>query len=170
MEILFTEKQIQKGIEDIALPVTILQPDVLLCTLSGAVPFFSDLIKHLQFDFEVDFIKARSYNINGRQEDEVHVTGPFSDLEGKNVMIVEDMIDSGNTLRSILKHLQICKCRQVSIATLLVRDSFHNGLTFNNKPIFLCYCFNVKTDQWLVGYGLDDNGLKRNLKDIYVNI
>lgn len=171
MKILFTEKEIQDRITQAAFLLNNdfeEKPDVILCVLSGSILFFSDLIKQLTFDFEIDFIKTSSYSANGVQQ-QISIKGPFSiDLEGKRVLIIEDIIDSGRTLQQLLVYLRDFKCKEVEIVSLLKRKATQAHFTYEDRRVKVGYCFEVEDDAWLIGYGLDDDQKKRNLKDIYV--
>lgn len=168
MEVLLSEKQIQQYIYEMASMTNHSndKPDVIICALSGAVFFFNDLIKQLDFDFEIDFIKPTSFDSTGQRYYQTQIIGPFGgiSLEGKKVMVVEDIIDSGRTLNSIVNHLRGMGCSDIWVKSLLLRKS----LDIATLPCRVSYCFEVESDDWLIGYGLDDNQKKRNLKDIYV--
>lgn len=167
MEVLLSEKQIKEYVWTIANAInrSETKPDVLICTLTGALPFFSDLIKYLDFDFEIDFVKIRTYIRNGEQDKNCAIWGPFDiDLKGRNVLIVEDIVDSGYTLNTLYSKIKgLHTPANIKFISLLKRKGTELG-----SEIDLDYCFEVEDDSWLIGYGLDDNQKKRNLKDIYV--
>ena len=167
MKKFITKQQIEQEVRNMAfvLENNPDSPDVILCTLSGAVLFFSDLIKKMErTDFVIDFIKCKSYVSNGEQVECV-VTGPFGNtpLTGKNVLIVEDLIDTGKTVEAIYKHLLPHNCKSITFATLLQRSGFEHDPQYK-----IIKAFTVMPQDWLVGYGLDDNDKKRNLPDIYL--
>jgi hypoxanthine phosphoribosyltransferase len=141
-------------------------PDVILCTLSGAVLFFSDVIRNMErTDFEIDFIKCKSYVSNGEQV-ACDVQGPFGNvsLKDKNVLVIEDLVDTGRSIEAIYNHLQRYQYKSLTFATLLQRKGWEPDLS---KYKFM-KCFLVEKEEWLVGYGLDDNDKKRNLPEIYL--
>lgn len=168
MQIFLTEQQIQQYTWTIAHHINRMRekPDVLLCVLTGSLPFFSDLIKHLDFDFEIDFIKIRTYIRNGFQDKNCMLWGPFDiDLKDKNVLVVEDIVDSGWTLNALYQNIQgVHSPRGIRFVSLLKRKE----AKLDTEKIKLDYCFEVENNDWLIGYGLDDNQKKRNLKDIYI--
>lgn len=163
IKIILDEDHIQSIVKQLAFKLSDMHFDVVLCTLSGAVPFFSDLIKHLEGDFEVDYIQAKSYK--DMVQGSCVVRGPFgtTDLRNKKVLVVEDIIDTGKTVVEIEKWLNLFACESITFVALLKRQ----GTTLPSN----CYgCIEVEPG-WLYGYGLDDeNGKKRNLPYIYVNI
>ncbi len=165
MNLLFHEHQIQAAVRDVARDLNqgfvFKRPDVIVCTLSGGVPFFSDLIKLLEFDFEIDFIRASSYKNNEQRE--CTINGLFGiELGGKNILVIEDMVDTGKTLQALDIYFKQCACESVTFLSLLKRKEVQVA-----DEIILHYCLEVGVEDWLVGYGLDDNGLKRNLTSIY---
>ncbi len=169
MKLLLSEKQIQQYIWTMAQSINRakVKPDVIICTLSGATPFFSDLIKHLDFDFEIDFVKIRTYVRNGEQDKNCMIWGPFdADLRGCNVMVIEDIVDSGYTLNALYSNIVgLNQLNSIKFTSLLKRKG-----AVIRQEIDLDFCFEVEDDAWLIGFGLDDNGMRRNLRDIYVNI
>jgi hypoxanthine phosphoribosyltransferase len=106
--ILFTSKQIQDKVTEIAQSIdfkhTVDDNVVMICVLNGGFMFFSDLVKNMSTDIEVDFIRAKSYN--GQDQGVVHILKDIeTDIEGKDVYVVDDFYDTGNTLDRILEHL-----------------------------------------------------------------
>jgi hypoxanthine phosphoribosyltransferase len=157
--ILFTSEQIQDKVTEMAHAIdfkhTTLDDVVMICVLNGGFMFFSDLVKNMSIDFEVDFIRAKSYN--GQDQGVVHILKDIeTNIEGKDVYVVDDFYDTGSTLDRILEHLSTQNPKSLEIVTLLTRDI---------SPIPECpYTTGfIIRDEWVYGYGLDDNGLKRNL-------
>ena len=165
MDILIHEKQIKERIQDMALQLEEHTtkydnnlPPVFICVLNGAYKFFTDLVSEYNGLCEIDFIRAKSYNgkdnSNGVQiKSDVEV-----DLYGKNLYIIDDIIDTGNTMKELVIHLSQKSPNRISIISMLKRKN-------NTHPIDL-YGFEID-DEWAVGYGLDDNGLRRNENNIY---
>ena len=134
----------------------------IICVLNGAVYFTMDLIKYFDFNYKIDFIKIKSYVDMNRGEISSE-TFNFKNLINEDVIIIEDIIDSGKTLEFLVKEMELFKFRSLSIVTLLKRKNINK---INNKDIDW-YGFEIK-DKYVIGYGLDINNLFRNLKDIYI--
>jgi len=157
--VLFTEKEIKKRVESLAIEVSYRnnlenQPRVMIGVLNGAFMFFTDLVRKMKVDCEIDFIQAKSYL--GQVQDRVDILKDINvDITGKDVYIVDDIFDSGNTMRKLITHLQKKNPKSITPVTLFKRKySYHDTLI---------YGFELEGEMFLVGYGLDStNGLKRN--------
>jgi len=161
--ILFTSKQIQDKVTQIAHSIdfkhTVDDNVVMICVLNGGFMFFSDLVKNMTIDVEIDFIRAKSYN--GQDQGVVHILKDIeTNIEGKDVYVVDDFYDTGSTLDRILEHLSTQNPKSLEIVTLLTRDV---------SPIPECpYTTGfIIRDEWVVGYGMDNNSKERNLDYIY---
>ena len=157
--------EISKAIEEVALQITNdLEGEpmpLFLSILNGAFMFTSDLLKHIPFNCEVSFIKIASYN-------GVNSTGKVNELlgldtivEGRTVVIVEDIVDSGNTLETLVRLLLKKRPKQLKIATLLYKPDAYT------KDIKIDYIGKNIPNDFIVGYGLDYDKLGRNYPDIY---
>jgi hypoxanthine phosphoribosyltransferase len=157
--VLFTEKEIQTRVKSLALEVSYKNnPEnssrVMIGVLNGAFMFFADLVRNMKVDCEIDFMQAKSYL--GQVQDRVDILKDVSiDLTGKDVFIVDDIYDSGNTMKRLIAHLQTKGAKSITPVTLFRRSySYMDGLM---------YGFELNNEAWLVGYGLDaTNGTKRN--------
>jgi hypoxanthine phosphoribosyltransferase len=157
--VLFTEKEIQTRVKSLALEVSYKNnPEnssrVMIGVLNGAFMFFADLVRNMKVDCEIDFMQAKSYL--GQVQDRVDILKDVSiDLTGKDVFIVDDIYDSGNTMKRLIAHLQTKGAKSITPITLFKRSySYMDGLI---------YGFELNNEAWLVGYGLDaTNGTKRN--------
>ena len=165
MEMLLTQTQIAQETYKIAYKITQDHlksgnelPPVFICILNGGFMFFTELVKHLSPNIEIDFIQASSYEGKDNSGG-VKITNELkTDLKGKQVYLVDDLVDTGNTMREILFYLEDYRPSDVKIVT-----AFHRKNSPHHVDHYAC---EVK-DEWLVGYGLDDNGLKRNLPELY---
>ena len=133
-------------------------PPVFICVLNGAYKFFTDLVSEYHGVCEIDFVRAKSYNGKDNSGGVEIKKDVEVGLLGKNVYIIDDIIDSGNTMNTLVKHFEKQSPNKISVISLLKRKE-------NPYPIDL-YGFEIG-DEWVVGYGLDDNGLRRNLNNIY---
>lgn len=161
--ILFTSEQIQEKVKEIAISIdskhTANDDVVMICVLNGGFIFFSDLVQNMWTDIEVDFIRAKSYN--GQDQGVVHILKDIeTNIEGKYVYVVDDFYDTGNTLERILEHLSALNPRSLQMITLLTRDIS----PLSEYPHISGF---VIQDQWVVGYGMDNNSKERNLDYIY---
>lgn len=132
-----------------------------IAILNGSFMFASDLFKQLTVDAELCFIKLASYKGMRSSGRVVTSIGLDEDLFGKDVIIVEDIVDTGKTLHDFLPKLLHQQPRSLKIATLLHKS------TATEYPLTLDYTGFDIPDKFVVGYGLDYEGLGRNLKEIY---
>ena len=157
--VLFTEEEIQTRVKSLAIEVSYKNnPEnssrVMIGVLNGAFMFFTDLVRNMKVDCEIDFMQAKSYL--GQVQDRVDILKDVSiDLKDKDVFIVDDIYDSGNTMKRLVAHLQTKGAKSITPVTLFKRS-------FSNME-GLMYGFELHNEAWLIGYGLDaTNGTKRN--------
>ena len=161
--VLFTEKEIQTRVKSLALEVSYKNnPEnssrVMIGVLNGAFMFFADLVRNMEVDCEIDFMQAKSYI--GQVQDRVNILKDvIIDLTDKDVFVVDDIYDSGNTMKCLIAHLQTKGPKSITPVTLFKRSySYMEDLM---------YGFELNKEVWLTGYGLDaTNGHKRNQKFI----
>jgi hypoxanthine phosphoribosyltransferase len=161
--VLFTSEQIQDKVTEIAHAIDFKHTSnddvVMICVLNGGFMFFSDLVKHMSTNVEIDFIRAKSYN--GQDQGVVHITKDIeTNIEGKHVYVVDDFYDTGNTLNRILEHLSTQNPKSLEIVTLLTRD-------ISPIPDYPHMTGFMVKDEWVVGYGMDNDKKERNLDYIY---
>ncbi len=135
---------------------------VLVAVLKGAIIFLADLIRHITVDTEVEFVRLSSYGKARTSSGTVTIIKDIQvDIRDKHVLIVEEIIDSGRTLRFLYDRIKSAGPASVEIVTLLDKASKRVAET----PVK--YVGRVIDDQFLVGYGLDLEEHCRNLPDIY---
>lgn len=134
---------------------------VFLGVLNGCFMFMADLMKEITIAAEVCFVKVASYEGEVRQ-DVKEILGLTIDLKDREVIIVEDVVDTGHTLDYLLNEIKKLKPASVSVCTLLLKPG---KLLYPLDDI--AYVGFEIPDEFVVGYGLDYKGLGRNLKDIY---
>ncbi|MGD0766491.1 MAG: hypoxanthine phosphoribosyltransferase [Dehalococcoidia bacterium] len=137
---------------------------ILLGVLKGSYVFLADLSRHMEEPPEVDFIQLSSYGLQGtvasrRIEVCLH---PRIELEDRHVVIVEDIVDSGRTLRFLRDYVALRRPASLRVCSLLVRDRVRDPDEMVDYPGFTI------GDGWLVGYGLDCAEKYRTLPDIHV--
>ena len=160
-----TQDEIESRIEDLAQSINnnlnLKTPPVFLVVLKGGFMFASELIKRVTRECETHFITASSYR--GTQRDEIVTLSELNsfDLTGKDIYIIEDIVDSGNTLKTILEKFDTLKVNSVKVLTLFDKPAAHKNIFTN-----ITSCFKIPND-FIVGYGLDYNQLGRNLTNIY---
>ncbi|MGM0636189.1 MAG: hypoxanthine phosphoribosyltransferase [Bacteroidota bacterium] len=133
---------------------------VFVGVLNGAFMFLSDLMKHYPGDCEVSFMRLQSYE-GTESTGKVKSIYGLEELNGKDIILVEDIIDTGNTLVEILSQVQQTKVNSYKIASLFQKPDVYS------KDIQLDYIGLEIPNRFIVGYGLDYNGLGRNLPEIY---
>jgi hypoxanthine phosphoribosyltransferase len=134
---------------------------VFIIMLKGAFLFAADLLKRVQADCEMVFVRANSYE-GTQSTGKVKMVMPLKEnLHQKDVIIIEDIIDSGKTLHEFLPYLEEQKPASVKIATLLFKPK---SLQYTIHPDYVGFEI---PDAFVVGYGLDYDELGRNLPDIH---
>jgi len=159
-QILFTEHELSNKVGEIAYKISRKEhdfPPVFICVLNGAFMFFTDLVKRVG-ECEIDFIRAKSYM--GITQTNVSISKSIEiDIARKDVYLVDDIYDTGETMKALIQHLNLSEPKSITPITLFKRWSAHNP--------DLTYGFELQDESWLVGYGLDDEkGIQRNLKHI----
>jgi hypoxanthine phosphoribosyltransferase len=163
-EIYLSEETIQQRIKELATAInrdyTGRRP-LFIAILNGSFMFASDLFKQLDIEAELCFIKLASYKGMKSSGNVVTSIGLEDDLFGKEVIIVEDIVDTGKTLHNFLPKLMHQQPKSLKIATLLHKKEA------TAYPLSLDYVGFEIPDKFVVGFGLDYDGLGRNLKEIY---
>lgn len=166
LKILLSEQQIQHRIAEIGAQIDADYPDgtlYLICILKGACFFMADLARSVKRDTFIDFMGISSYGKGKTSSGEVRITKDLDiSLEGADVLIVEDIIDSGLTLNYLVSLLKTRKPRSVRVATLL--DKPERRI----RHVDVAYVGFQIPDEFVVGYGLDYAERYRNLRDVCV--
>jgi len=161
--VLFTEQEIQERVKSLGIQVSYQanpegKPRVMIGVLNGAFMFFSDLVRNMEVDCEIDFIQVKSYQ-NQQQFDIKLLKDINVEIAGKDVYVVDDIFDSGNTMRYLITHLQTRKPKSITPVTL-----FKSNYSYMEN---LIYGFELAEEYWIRGYGLDNvDGTKRNLRHV----
>ena len=134
---------------------------IFIGILNGSFMFAADFVREYPFDCHISFVKLASYNGTNSSGKIKQLVGLNEDLEGKTVIILEDIVDTGNTLEEIYEIFKNKNVKDLKIATLFFKPDVFR------KPLPIDYIGKAIEDKFIVGYGLDYNGLGRNLSDIY---
>ena len=133
-----------------------------LAVMTGAMVFLSDLIRRLPLRVRLDVVRASSYPSRAQRSESVSVIGPVAfDLAGRDVLIVDDILDSGKTLRAIASCA--AGARAASVRTCVLLRKRRDDLAERPRADFVGFDID---DHFVVGYGLDHDNLYRNLPDI----
>lgn len=135
---------------------------VLLCVLNGSIMFYAELMKRLRFDCQVVSTKLSSYEGTSTTGNVKQAMGLTADITGRRVIVVEDIVDSGNTIVELKRILEEKGAAESRICTLLLKPEAYK------KDIRIDYVAMEIPNDFIVGFGLDYDELGRNLKDIYV--
>ncbi|MCC8064418.1 MAG: hypoxanthine phosphoribosyltransferase [Clostridiales bacterium] len=161
-QVLFTEEQLRSRVQALGAEITrdFQGKDklLLLSVLRGSYIFMADLSRAIDLPCLVDFLSVSSYGGGTKSSGQVEIKKDISmDLEGYHVIVVEDILDSGNTLYYLMDLLKLRKAASVSICTLLDKPERRT------KPITADYVGFTVPDAFVVGYGLDYDQKYRNL-------
>lgn len=134
---------------------------VLVSILDGSFIFMADLVRRLDFEFDIEFVKIRSY-------EDMESTGNIElllelhkDIKGKHVLVVEDVVDTGLTIEQFIAQIHGEEPASIRVCTLLSKPDVHNDI------IHIDYIGKEIPPAFVIGYGLDINGKARNLDAIY---
>ncbi len=137
---------------------------LFLSVLNGAFVFSSDLLRRLTIPCEISFVKLASYAGTSSSGHVKELVGLDENIEGRTVVIVEDIVDTGLTLKHLVEKLQARKPKEIRIAVLLLKPGKLQA------DLNMHYVAMRIPNDFIVGYGLDYDGLGRNYRDIYTII
>jgi len=166
LEILITTEQLQRRIQEIGAEITRdyagRRPE-LICVLKGAMLFMSDLMRVIDLNLSIDFIAVSSYGKGKNSTGEVRIVKDLDEpLEGRDIILVEDILDTGLTLNYLVNNFRSRGASSIRIATLLNKPDRRKVEVTPN------YCGFDIPDKFVVGYGLDYAERYRNLPYIGV--
>ena len=134
---------------------------VFVCVMKGGFMFFSDLIKKVHYPIEVDFIKCSSYDGFEQKELSIHYDIE-ADVTDKTVFIVDDILDTGGTMKVLIEHFKQLGAKQVKTISAVYKENV------DFPKHFYIYKQPEGFNPWYIGYGMDDyKGYQRNLDTIY---
>lgn len=165
-EIIISEQELQKTVKKLAVQISNdyqgWKP-LLIGILKGSVVFLADLIRHIDLPLEIDFLGVASYGSSAKSSGVVKITKDCSiDLAGRDIIVVEDIIDTGYSVECIVDLLRSRGVNSLKLCVLLDKADAHK------KRIKIDYRGLIVPNEFLVGYGLDYNEKYRNLP--YVGI
>ena len=129
--------------------------------LDGSFIFMSDLVRCLDFNFTIEFVKIKSYEDTESNGNAEHILELTKSVKGKHIIVVEDIIDTGLTIEVFLEKIRYQEPASLKICTLLSKPEVHNDI------IPIDYLGKEIPPTFVIGYGLDINGHGRQLEDIY---
>lgn len=135
---------------------------LLLGVLNGSFIFAADLMRMLDIECEISFVKMSSYEGTQSTGNVKKLVGLNEDIEGRTIVIVEDIVDTGLTMERMIEYLKGFNPAEIHICTLLLKPE-----NLKRKLDIEYVAMEIPND-FIVGYGLDYDGLGRNLRDIYV--
>lgn len=162
-EILIPEDKLQKRVAEMGAEISRDYKDsedlLLVCILRGGVLFLTDLMRNIKIPHAIEFMAVSSYGVGRRESSgSVRITlDLFCDIKGRDVIIVEDIIDSGNTLAAVIDMLSVREPKSICICTLL--DKFER----REVDVPVCYTGFAIPNEYVFGYGLDIDDYYRNL-------
>lgn len=164
--ILYSREQIAEGVKKLGQKITQDYQGkdlVMICILKGATPFFADLMREIDLPLTIDFMVVSSYGASTKTSGEVKLVKDLDrSIQGKDVLVVEDIVDTGMTLSYLKRVLEGRQANSVAIASLLDKPSRRK------VELDVQYsCFEIP-DAFVVGYGLDFDEKYRNLPDVGV--
>ncbi|MCP4681140.1 MAG: hypoxanthine phosphoribosyltransferase [Desulfobacterales bacterium] len=164
-EILIPKETIQKRVKELAERISSDyrgKEPILVGILNGSVFFFADLIREIQLPAKIDFIRVASYGSQMESSGTIRLTKDVEiPIQGRSVILIEDIVDTGQTLTYILDKIEHRGPESIRVCTLI------DKLERRDKKVSIDYCgFTIK-EGFLVGYGLDHDEQYRCLPDIY---
>lgn len=162
-----TEVEIAKAVNNVATQINkdlSGQNPLFLCVLNGAFMYAADLMKQINFPCEISFVKLASYQGTSSTGKIKEMIGINECVKGRNVVVVEDIIDTGFTMQNIISSLKEKGAESIHVCTFLQKpDALQCDINVDYVAIKI-------PNDFIVGYGLDYDGYGRNLKEIYTVI
>jgi hypoxanthine phosphoribosyltransferase len=166
LSILFTRDEIEATVDKLAAEISqdyLSKNPILIAVLKGSFMFLADLIRRLDFPLEVEFIRLSSYGGGRESSGEIKVVQDIqSEVRGRHVLVIEDIIDTGLTAGFLLDYL--CRKKPASLKLCVLTDKPARRKT----PVNIDYRGLTVPDKFIVGYGLDWDERFRHLPNIYV--
>ncbi|NDV70050.1 hypoxanthine phosphoribosyltransferase [Dysgonomonas sp. 25] len=163
-ELFIPSSEIEQAIDRIAEKMTKdleKKNPLFICVLNGSFMFASDLMKRINIPAEISFVRMSSYSGTASTGDVKIVYGLEESIEGRTIVVVEDIVDTGNTMERMLRQLEALNPKEIKVSTFLLKpDALKHEVPLDYVAL------SVPTD-FIVGYGLDYDGYGRNLPDIY---
>lgn len=163
-EIFIPEQEIYKAIDSVAEKMNKELSGKLplfVCVLNGSFMFAADLMKRITIPCEISFVRMSSYSGICSTGDVKMIYGMEESIEGRTVVVVEDIVDTGNTMERMLKQLHALNPKEIKVSTLLFKpDALQHDVPIDYVALTI-------PSDFILGYGLDYDGYGRNLPDIY---
>ncbi|MDR3157748.1 MAG: hypoxanthine-guanine phosphoribosyltransferase [Zoogloeaceae bacterium] len=164
-ELIHSETAVQNALQQVAARIKAelaKENPVVLCVMSGAVPFVGELLQRLDFPLDFDYLHASRYGANTSGHNKlVWRSGPWIDLKERVVLVVDDILDEGATLSTIRERIRQMGARRVLTAV------FVEKITGRAKPVQADFVGLAVPDRFVFGFGMDICGAWRNLPAIY---
>jgi len=160
-----TNEQIQARIRELGREITERyrgRNPLIICVLNGAFPFAADLFRQIETDAEITFVRLKSYEGTSTTGAVKQLIGLHENIEGRVVIVAEDIVDTGHTIARLLENLRCQNPEELKVATLLFKP---DALQTDVNPDYVGFSIEPK---FIIGFGLDLDGKARNLRDIYV--
>ncbi|MFH1319863.1 MAG: hypoxanthine phosphoribosyltransferase [Bacteroidota bacterium] len=164
-EILLPSGKIQNAVKEMAEMMNVEfkgKNPLFISVLNGSFIFAADLLKKINIDCGISFVKLASYEGTATTGEIKTLVGLDENIKDRLVVILEDIVDTGNTIETLIAQLKAFKPAEVKIATLLFKPGAYE------KDIKIDYIALEVPNDFLIGYGLDYDGLGRNYEEIYV--
>jgi hypoxanthine phosphoribosyltransferase len=163
-ECLYDAAAVERAIDQLAVRITLALAErnpVAMCVLTGGLIFSGDLLQRLRFPLELDYLHATRYQAGTKGSTLAWRALPTLELEGRTVLVIDDILDHGHTLASVVATLLQRGAAEVRTAVLVDKD------TRQPKPITADFIALASPDRYLFGRGMDYKGYWRNLPEIY---
>jgi hypoxanthine phosphoribosyltransferase len=166
--VIVSRRRIQRRLDELAGEIAAAYAGcelTVVAVLDGALIFLADLVRRLEMDLRIITLSVRSYSGNGPRPGGPVISGVLPRLEGRHVLVVDDVLDTGSTLSAVLEQVRLCNPASCRCCVLLRKHRRGGGPACAPKVDFAG--FEIE-DRFVVGYGLDFDGKYRNLSDIVV--